>query len=217
MSGETYSKKELDACRSDLLNAMVQAKERAELGRANESKVQTVRQELRNLELARDALKTTATHMTDIYKNIEKYAADRKELALEMLKLAIEKAGYIVPDADVNGIQLKTEDTTAKIVNKYGQDINLREGSAYRSTMGMHIRYGILKADPEAIQAIFLDEAFGTLSDETKAAMRNNIDVFKDDTLIVGIEQQGYLFEGIEHKTLRAVKGQDKITEIIEE
>lgn len=217
MSGEVYSKKELDACRSDLLSAIVQAKERAELGRANESKARTVEQELQNLGLARDALRETAAHMKNIYKNIEQYASDRKELALEMLKVAIEKAGYIVPDADVNGIQLKTGETTARIVNKYGQDINLREGSAYRSTMGMHIRYGLLKADPDAIQAIFLDEAFGTLSDETKAAMRNNIDVFKDDTLIVGIEQQGYLFEGIEHKTLRAIKGQDKVTEIIEE
>ena len=51
-----------------------------------------------------------------------------------------------------------------------------------------------------------LDEAFNTLSDETIATTREYIDVFKNDMLIIGIEQRNLLFQGLEKTTYRVQK-----------
>jgi len=217
MSGTQELKQELDSWRTDLLNAMVQAKDRAAIGKANAEKAAVIDDEIEKYEQTRVALVRCSEHMSNIYKNIMDYAERRRKLSLNMLRTAIERAAAIVPDADVKGITLETSGNTAKIVNATGQDINLREGSAYRTVMGNLIRYALLKLHPNAIQAIFYDEAFTTLSDETANAQKEDLIRFAEDTLIVGIEQRGYMFDGVKCKTLRAVKGEDKITEIIEE
>lgn len=206
----------LNHSRDDLLRAITQASERAELGRINESKAKNVESELASCVLLKNRLTETVNHMVKIYKNIEKYAYDRKQNAEQMLKLAIHKAGYIVPNADVAGIELCTNENKVSIVNQRGQDINLREGSAYRTIMGMLMRYTLIKEQPDKIPAIFCDEYFSTLSDETTSSMREYFDAFKDDILIVGIEQHNTLFQGLATTRLRAEKT-SKGTVIIKE
>lgn len=207
----------IDSIRDNLLNAMIQCDDRSRIGRANEEKAKKVDAELQAMIRARDGLTEAINYVVKIYKNIEQYAHDRKELSLSRLKLAIHKAGYIVPDAGTQGIQLKLADNTAKVISATGQDINYREGSAFRTVMGMLIRYTLLKEQPDAIQAVFLDEAFNTLSDETLVALRECFDAFREDLLILGIEQHNTLFAGLEPLVFRAVKGDDGITTIIKE
>lgn len=212
------STEKLDAAISNsrdmLLAACAQAKERAAIGRENEEKANRINEELKQLRTTKEVFLNCMNYMVKIYKNIEKYASDREKLSLEMLKLAISKAGYIVPDADVNGIELKVTDGSAKIVNRFGQDVNLREGSAYRAVMGILIKYTLIKSKPEAVQAIFLDEAFTALSDATTVSMREYINAFKEDILIVGIEQRSVMFEGLDPVVYVVTKGDDKITTI---
>lgn len=204
---EADSKRErLNRCRYDLLVNRSQAEERAKIGRANEFKYREAEAELQKLTSIRDGIRESINYVTTLYKNIEKYAADRKELSTNMLKTAIEKAGFIVPDANTSGIRLEYNNKQARIVDNYGTDVNLREGSAYRTVLCMLMRYTLLKVQPDALQALFLDEMFSTLSDETIATMREYIDVFRQDTLIVGIEQRDALFQGIERTTFTAVK-----------
>jgi hypothetical protein len=217
MSETRELQRAVNACRDDLLNCMMQAKERAEIGKQNKEKAKRVEAELKVTIEAREKFRECINHMVTIYKNIEQYASDRKELSLEMLKAAISKAGYIVPDADTRGISLKVTDRRAKVVNSDGQDINMREGSAFRTVMGANMRYTLLKAQPNAIQALFFDEGFNTLSDATINAMREYFDVFKEDTLIVGIEQHDTMFQGFDKTVYRAVKGDDKVTIIRKE
>jgi DNA repair exonuclease SbcCD ATPase subunit len=83
--------------------------------------------------------------------------------------------------------------------------------------MGALIRYTLLKAQPDAIQAMFFDEGFNTLSDDTIVAMRDYFDAFKEDVLIVGIEQHNTMFQGLDRTVYRAVKGKDKVTVIRKE
>ena len=202
----------INNCRSSLLAINAQAKERARIGRANEIKSKELTQSLQAAIIARDNVRECINHTTAIYKNIEKYAVDRKELALTMLKESIEQAGYIVPDAQTKGVKLVTKDKHARIVDDKGTDVNLREGSAYRTVLGMLIRYTLLKAQPDAMQVMFLDELFNTLSDETIVAMREYLAIFKEDILIVGIEQRDITFQGIVDVELQAVKDSNNKT-----
>jgi hypothetical protein len=210
-------KKEIDSCRSRLLTAYTQGKERARIGRENEERAKQINEELTAYINTRATLKECINYVVRIYKNIESYASERKELSMDMLKTAISKAGLIVPDADVSGIELKVGDKSAKIVNATGQDINLREGSAYRTVMGMLIRYTLVKAQPDAIQAILLDEAFNTLSDTTTSELRSFIEIFKEDLLIVGIEQHDMLFQGLDPVVFNVKKNAEHVTTVSKE
>lgn len=207
----------IDACRDTLLKAIVQASERTDIGRTNETKAKTLNTELDNYIRTRDTLRAVINHIVDMHKNISKYANDRRELSMDMLKLAINKAGYIVPDADINNIHLSVEDKKACIVDEDGLDVNLKEGSAYRTVMSSLVRYTLLMELPNAIKIIFFDEAFGTLSEETITQMREYFNVFKNDVAIVGIEQRDSLFQGLPKIKYVATKGSDGITTIRQE
>ncbi len=203
--------------RDALLAAIVQCKDRAELGRKNEEKVKTVRAELVNYQVKLRELTECINYIVDEYKNVEQFLIDKKEVSLQMLESAITDAGMVVPDADTNGIHLSINDKNAKVLNNEGQDINLREGSAFRTVMGILMRYTLLKAQPDAIQMMLLDEAFSTLSDATAAVMREYLDAFKEDMLIVGIEQRNYLYEGIERTIYRVSKDKEKCSTVRKE
>lgn len=208
---------DLDRTVELLYRYIPQAEERISLGERNKGRVEQADKDIRSTENTIQMLKQSTNRCTELYKAISKYAEDRKELSLKMLKDAISQAGDIVPDADVSGIKLVTVDNKAKIVSTDDQDVNLREGSAYRTVLGMLIRYTLMRVQPSKLQCIFLDEAFNTLSETTQSAMREYIDIFKDDMLIVGIEQHNTLYQGIPHKEFRAVKGVDKVTKILYE
>lgn len=217
MPSTEEQQQKIDTCRECLLKAMIQAGERVNIGKSNETKASSIEAELRNYIKTRDTLCAVVNHITDMYKNIHKYADDRRELSMEMLKLAINKAGYIVPDADINDIHLNVEDKKASIIDKNGLDINLKEGSAYRTVMSALVRYTLLMELPDAVNVIFLDEAFGTLSEETITLMREYISVFQKDVLIVGIEQRDTLFQGLSPIVFSAVKDSMCVTTIRQE
>ena len=206
MSETEKLKQNIYNVRNDLLACISQANERVRLGMINEEKLKQANTELATYKNVKKEVVECSNYLVKLYKNIQQYAADRKELALNMLRTAIERAGYIVPSAETSGIQLSFADKKAKIIDKFGTDVNLREGSAYRTVMGVLINYTLIKAQPDCIQAIFLDEMFNTLSDETCTEMREYLDIFKDDILIVGIEQQDTIFQGIEKTTFKAIK-----------
>ena len=207
-------RKDIAHSRDALLNAIVQSKDRAALGKANSEKMIKLNEEEKYYKEKSSALKETINYIVKEYKNIEQYLINRKELSMEMLELAIEKAGYIVPDADIKGIHLSIKEKTARIVNDKGQDINLREGSAFRTVMVILMKYTLIKFQQDCLQVIFLDEAFSTLSDSTSAVMRDFIEAFKQDILIVGIEQRNLVYDGIERITYQVVKEEDRISTV---
>lgn len=212
MSESRIDKNAYDSLRNDLLKGIVTASERARIGRENEVRVKEIEKERLYYERERDNLRDTVNYLVKLYKNIEKYAQDRKELSLQLLKEAIEKSGLIVPDADVEGIHLRIAGKMARIVNAAGQDINLREGGAFRSVIGILMKYTLIAFQPNKIQAMFLDESFAALSDTTADNMRQYLSVFAEDMLIVGIEQRSYLYQGIDREVYEAVKGEEGTT-----
>lgn len=76
------------------------------------------------------------------------------------------------------------------------------------------MKYTLIKFQQDCLQVIFLDEAFSTLSDSTSAVMRDFIEAFKQDILIVGIEQRNLVYDGIERITYQVVKEEDRISTV---
>lgn len=206
--------KDIANSRDALLNAIVQSRDRAALGKTNAEKMTRLNNEEKYYMEKSLALRETINYIVKEYKNIEQYLINKKELSMEMLGLAVEKAGLIVPDADIKGIHLSVKEKTARVVNDKGQDINLREGSAFRTVMGILMKYTLIKFQQDCLQIIFLDEAFSTLSDTTSAVMRDFIEALKQDILIVGIEQRNLVYDGIDRVTYQVIKGEDSISTI---
>lgn len=194
----TVGGKEYVDCRNDLLSALTVAQDRRDRGRANEGKRRMYENILRNTEEQIGDLRETGNHIKDIYKNIKSYNIKHQQRARNILDLAIEEAGNLVPDADVKGIHLQhTENNRVSVVNERGQNVNLREGCGYRAILGALLRYACLKAQPNALQLMLFDEYFFTLSDATTSAMKDIFLAMKKDVTIICIEQRRNAMDGI--------------------
>lgn len=189
---------DLDDCRNDILTAITICKDRANRGCANEGKRKEYQTRVEYLNQLIGDTTETGNHMKDIYKNIKHYSDEHQKKAQDILDLAIEEAGNLVPDADVAGIHLNYTDTSRiTIVNNKGQNVNLREGGAYRTLLGILLRYAALKAQPDAAQFMLLDEQFFTMSDTTTAQAKPIFEAMKKDITIICIEQRRNAMDGI--------------------
>ena len=200
------------ACRDGLLTGIVRCKELAKQGEEEEKRWHEYSNALARLKREHNDLREAINYCTKLYKNINAYLVHRKEYAEELLKSAVEQAALMVPDANIAGSTLLIKDKTAKVVNSKGQDLNLREGSAYRTIMGILMDTAAIRTQPDAIQAVFLDETFSTLSDSTAALMREMLDELRKEMLIVGIEQRNILYDGIDRDVYEIHKSEEGVT-----
>lgn len=201
--------------RNDLLTALTIAQERANRGKVNESKKQMYETKVESLDKDIAELTATGNHINSIYRNIKSYNIKHQQKAKDILDLAIEEAGNLVPDADVNGIRLDTKpDGRVSVVNGKGQNVNLREGGGYRAILGALLRYACLKAQPDALQLMIYDEYFFTLSDDTTDNIRPILEAMKKDITIICIEQRRNAMAGIVDTEYTFKKGLDKNTQV---
>ncbi len=185
-------------CRNSLLTALTVAQDRRDRGRENDGKRKEYLAKIEVLNKNIGDTIETGNHMKDIYKNIKRYSDEHQLRARNILELAIEEAGNLVPDADVAGIHLNYgENSRITVVNGKGQNVNLREGGAYRTLLGILLRYAALKAQPDAAQFMLLDEQFFTLSDTTTAAAKPIFEAMSKDMIIICIEQRRNAMDGI--------------------
>lgn len=204
-----------DDCRNRLLSALTIAQDRRDRGKQNEGKK---KEYLTQIEVITQKLGDTievGNHMKDIYKNIKHYSDEHQRKAKDILDLAIEEAGNLVPDADVNGIHLNySENSRVTVVNGRGQNVNLREGGGYRTLLGVLMRYAALKAQPDAAQFMLLDEQLFTLSDATTAVAKPIFEAMKKDMIIICIEQRRNAMDGVldVEYTFKKDKGDDGVS-----
>lgn len=184
-------------------------KETSKIAALKEQQLERYKSELKDLMYA-------AEHIKNIYKNIKAYSVNHSELVEGILTKAIEEAGVLVPDADVGGIHMVSNNNSVTIVNGLGQDVNGREGSGYRALLGALIRYACLKAQPSSLKFLLFDEYFFTLSDITSNYMREVLEKMKDDILIVIIEQRKHWTDGVINKEFKFEKDIHKITKVEE-
>lgn len=163
-----------------------------------------------------ERLTRTINRCTAIYKDIEANLEEKKKVALEDYEAAVRDSNSIVSDSDVSDMNLVVEGGRAIIANKNGHDLNEREGSAERSTVGLLMRYVTLVKQPTyAIPLMMFDETFFTLSSNSCEEMRDYLVEMSRHMLIIAVEQKDTLFNDIEDKTVYTfVKEDDKKTKI---
>ena len=204
-----------DANRHRLLEIKVISEERSRKGRDNAMKLQTYLSRNKDLEKMIVEYKECGNHLRDVYKNIQEYSRQHQESGRAILEYAILTAGNLVPDADTNGMHLQSDEHgNTLVVNRNGQDVNLREGGGYRAVLGALLRYAALKSQPDALQMMLFDEYFFTLSDTTTQAMKDIFMAMKKDITIVCIEQRKNAMDGILDSEYTFAKDDNKNTTV---
>ena len=184
--------------REELFLDLGYANNRYERGKRDASVKSQYEMDVRRMEAEVAEIKATSDHMRDIYSNIKSYAVKHRERSRNILDLAIQEAGELVPDANTTGIHLNdSQNGMVTIVNDRGQNINVREGCGYRAILGALLRYACIKAQPNAFPLLIFDEYFFTLSDITTAVMRDVFLALKKDMSLICIEQRRNAMAGI--------------------
>lgn len=180
--------------------------------------IQQLTAALEEVTKRRTNLKNTIDRCTAIYKDVQQNLDEKKQYSLDRYLAAIEQSANIVKNSDIDGAKLKIEKNRAVIVDRNGHSVNAREGSALRSVAGMLMRYTSITAQMGYLPLILLDESFFTLSDNTSNEMKEYLQVFSEDLLIIGIEQRDSIFAGIPGVIrYEFVKDKDKTTRIRKE
>ena len=212
-----YTRQEASDLCSKLLSNIAVARERAKAGErysreleANKANLEVVSEALRELSIC-------AKHLDNMYHNIQHYATEHQRTAKEILDRAIEEAGALVPDAGVSNAHLKYTGNSVIVVNENDQSLDLREGGGYRTSLGILLRYALIKAQAGALPFMLLDEQTFTLSDATTAAIKEVLAAMKRDITIVMIEQRRNAADGIadkEYMFSKSADGEVVITEV---
>lgn len=201
--------------RDEVVRAITLCRDIADRGSKVEARRNEIITEKTALEKELGDTLECANHITEIYKNIKAYSIEHMNRARDILNMAIEEAGVLVPDADTSGIQLDYSVAgKVSIINDSGQDVNLREGGGYRVILGALLRYACLKAQPDALQLMLFDETFFTLSDTTTASMKDIFTAMKKDIMIICIEQRRSVMDGILDSEYTFVKDMNKNTTV---
>lgn len=208
----------INTIRNDLLRAISVCEERISISKQNEQKYKEVLGKKESAEKLLEMSRDTANHMNRMYKNTKYFLENKKSNSKDILETAIRSTSAIVKDSELQHCVIHHENGKTKILNQKGQNINKREGSAARATMGLILRYTCLKAIPNKIQIMFLDEALATLSSTTSINLREILEVFAENIGIVGIEQKNVLYNGLASKRYEAKKTCDTsiISEVID-
>ena len=201
--------------RDALLSVSMLCKERSTVGRRNEANIKKWQAELDKINSDIDILLKCFNHVTRIHKNIKEHDAQRKQVAFEMFNRSLYEVSKMIPDADLREMQLRvTETGRIKIVNEKGQELNLREGGAVRTTTGTLLRYLCILENNGAIPLMLFDESFFTLSDTTTVEFRRRIEELSKKCLIIIVEQRNNIADGIVDVEYQFLKGPDGITKV---
>ena len=196
----------------DLITSLSICDERIRVSQKNANLHKELTSKLKADEQLLEDVRATANHLTSMYKNIKFFLENKKSQSKDILETAIRSTSAIVKDSSLESCTIMHENGKTRILDGRGQNINKREGSAARATMGFILRYTCLKALPNKIQIMFLDEALATLSSTTAINLREIIESFSENIGIVGIEQKNVLYSGLASKRYSATKVGDYTT-----
>lgn len=190
---------DVDAIRYDTVSMIATLRERIQTAKENEKLRNELQERIDVRTKDREELVGLANYLVRRYKNVKSYAQNHRDRIKSLVDKAIEEAGDLVPDADVKGIHMETEENgNVYVVDENKRDINAQEGGGYRAVLGALLRYAAIKSQPDALQFMLFDEYFFTLSDVTTAAMQGIFCKMKEDGITVGvIEQRRNVMAGI--------------------
>lgn len=202
--------KDYSDIRNDLLRALAVCKERIDTSERNKEVYTSLKKEKAEVETLIRCTRDTANHMVRMYKNVESFLDKKKQASKEILETSIRSAGAIVESAELEESSLRVENGKAWIENRYGENINLIEGGGARTSISVLISYACIKALPNSMQIMFMDESFSALSSNSTINMKSILSILSKNIGIVGIEQTSLLYSGIESQIYNADKIDDE-------
>lgn len=191
------SRQDFDDVRSKLLNAITVCDTRYKQGVEMEKRADHINSQIDMYERSRGLVVSTINHIIELVKLTEVYLEVKERESKQSLQAAISKSSEMVPGASSRGATLMIEDKKAWIKTALTNDVSEQEGSGYRSVLSILLRYAFIHAKPNTLKFIIIDEGLGPLSDETVDNFKQYLSAFKEDTLVIGIEQRSYTYDGI--------------------
>lgn len=129
---------------------------------------------------------------------ITSYTDERRRDGNTAVMSAMRAAAYIVPSCD-DTIIPRCEDGEAWFETQDGIDVSRLEGSGFRSILSVMMRSVVLRANPQFLQTLVLDEIFAKLSVENSATLYSYLPVLAQDMQIISIEQKPEVFANNSH------------------
>lgn len=142
-----------------------------------------------------------ATYVNDslgpLIKDIEAFAAQKREVSLAALNRALNFAAEVIPEAEA-GSHFVLEANTAHIETARGTRTNKAEGSGYKGVASTFCRSFVLEANPTKLQTLFLDEVLSKVSDENSVGMSQALPIIAQTQQVFMIEQKKEVFAAMD-------------------
>lgn len=129
---------------------------------------------------------------------ITNYADERRRDSNTAVVTAMRAASYIVPSCD-HTIIPRCEDGEAWFETQDGIDVSRLEGAGFRSILSVLMRSVVLRANPQFLQTLVLDEIFSKLSVENSATLSTYLPILAQDMQVISIEQKPEVFANNSH------------------
>lgn len=151
------------------------------------------------------------------FEDIDDYNAQRKKDALMAINSALSVAGVVVP-ASMKGIHFTIDGRDAWLETEEKMDVDRVEGSGYKGTVSTYLRNIVLKANPDLLQFLILDEPLTKLSEESSAIFSTYVPLLADKMQIIWIEHKKEVFANVENKWVyRFYKDENDYTMVMRE
>lgn len=155
-----------------------------------------------------DVLDGIKNMLKPVSKDIQDYITARREGSLNNINNAIRMASEIIQDASA-GVKFVLDKDEAYVSTSDGLDVQDVEGGGFRTITSEFLRSVVLRADPELLQTIFLDEAFATVSGRNSATLSTYLNIIVQDQQVISIEQKPEIGSNVPHITYLIEKDND--------
>jgi DNA repair ATPase RecN len=182
-----------------------QLRERASLAKfridqTNENTTKKSEQEkrMRQCQVALGKLDKGIVEYSALITAISDYLDDKRNNSSTAVMSAVRAAMHVVPDCDAS-LSLKCDGGEAWFETDDGIDVSRLNGSGFRSTLSVMMRAVAMRANPQLLQTLVLDELFSKLSAESSANLSSYLPVLAQDMQVISIEQKPEIFNNASH------------------
>lgn len=168
----------------------------------NESKREQQEKTMSQCKVAIERLDKGIANYAALLKAIQDYSDEKRRDSNTAVMTAMRAAAYIVPSCDAT-IVPRCEDGEAWFETKDGIDVSRLEGSGFRSILSVLMRAVVMRANPQFLQTLVLDEIFAKLSVENSATLSSYLPILAQDMQIISIEQKPEVFANNSHSAYK--------------
>lgn len=211
-SGHIYSNASVK-----LREVAARSKFKIEQTEQNQKKYVELEEQIDRCKVMVDSMNSVMSKVKPWISDLQEYNDIKKRDSLLAINSALSVANFVVPSS-MKGIQFKIEGNEAWLENAFGTDADRSEGSGYKGAVSVYLRNIVLKANPNLLQFLYLDEPLSKLSTESSAVFSTYVPLLAENMQIVWIEHKGEVFSSVEDKVVyRFHKGDNGYVTVLKE